>query len=361
VLPGDTEVFLVNSAPAPFPGPPGAGVVADVMRFDVQNLAGDTDPVPPSLRAFVPLDENDAVVHRDFELMNSGATQCSDFRWEIVSMVDGNPIGSAWNDITEYPELDTVEVWRFINRSGMTHPMHLHQKEFQVLDRQDFTIVDDEIVPTGSPSPPAPEEAGPKDTIQVHPLEMVRIIKRFEDYTGRFAYHCHILEHEDQEMMRQFQTIQCGNAELEPTEECDDGNTIDGDGCSARCEFEDTLLLHGVAEGGNVTVTLDGVVLVVPTSPGETDSQVAAAIAAAIEADPTLAAAGVTAYASGPTVISTGTFDAVVINDPGLAVPAAIPAVAPWGLFAIGSALAGAALWRRRRGAAAQVPDPPAF
>jgi spore coat protein A len=353
VLPGDTEVFLVNSAPAPFPGPPGAGVVPDVLRFDVQDVAGDIDPVPPVLRPFVPLDENDAVVHRDFELSKSGATQCSDFRWEIVSMVDGNPVGSTWNDITEYPELDTIEVWRFINRSGMTHPMHLHQKDFQVLDRQNFTVVDDEIVPTGSPSPPAAEEAGPKDTIQVHPLEMVRIIKRFEDYTGLFAYHCHILEHEDQEMMRQFQTIQCGNAELEPTEECDDGNTVDGDGCSARCDLEDTLSLHGVAEGGDVTVTVDGILLVVATSPGETDSQVVAAIAAAIEADPTLSAAGVTAFAAGPTVITTGTFDSVVVNDPGLAVPAPIPTVAPWGVFAIGSALAGVALWRRRRGFAA--------
>ena len=50
-------------------------------------------------------------------------------------------------------------------------------------------------------------EAGWKDTAMVNPGEMVRVIARFEDYAGKFAYHCHILEHEDHEMMRQFQTI----------------------------------------------------------------------------------------------------------------------------------------------------------
>ena len=130
--------------------------------------------------------------------------------------------------------------WRFINRTGMTHPMHIHLDFFQVLDRQNFTIVDGELVPSGSPTPPAPSEAGWKDTVQVAPMEMVRVITRFADYTGRFPYHCHILEHEDHEMMRQFQTISCGNGDLEPTEECDDGNTTPGDGCDASCHTEVT-------------------------------------------------------------------------------------------------------------------------
>jgi cysteine-rich repeat protein len=150
-------------------------------------------------------------------------------------------------------------------------------------------------------------------------------------------------------MMRQFQTIQCGNAELEPTEECDDGNTADGDGCSASCDLEDTLTLYGVAEGGNVTITVDGVVLVVPTSQGQSASQVVSDIAAAIEADPTLSAAGVSAFASGTTLVTTGSIESVVVNDPGLAVPAEVPAVPPWGLFVIAGLVFAVALWDRRR------------
>jgi spore coat protein A len=64
-----------------------------------------------------------------------------------------------------------------------------------------------QIVPTGSPVPPPVHEMGWKDTVRVAPGEIVRVIARFEDYEGLFPYHCHILEHEDHEMMRQFQVV----------------------------------------------------------------------------------------------------------------------------------------------------------
>jgi len=116
--------------------------------------------------------------------------------------------GLGWDDITEYPELGTVDIWRFINDSGAVHPMHMHLVFFQVLDRQEFMNGDDdEIIPVGEPVPPPAWEAGWNDTSLVNPGEMLRVIARFEDYAGRYAYHCHILEHEDHEMMRQFQTI----------------------------------------------------------------------------------------------------------------------------------------------------------
>jgi cysteine-rich repeat protein len=261
-----------------------------------------------------------------------------------------------WTDLVEFPELGTVEVWKFINRSGMTHPMHMHLVFFQVLDRQDFNVVNDEVVPIGSPNPPAPEEAGWKDTVQVAPNEMVRVIARFEDYTGLFPYHCHILEHEDHEMMRQFQTISCGNGALEPTEECDDGNTTAGDGCADSCESEDSVTFLGVAAGGDVTITVDGVVVVVPTSAGQTTSQVAAAVAAALDADPILSGAGVTAFADGNRVVTTGTIDSVVSNDAGLSIaPPPVPSLSPpaLALLALGMGLA-VLLAARRRPAASE-------
>jgi cysteine-rich repeat protein len=132
---------------------------------------------------------------------------------------------------------------------------------FQVLDRQAFEIVNGQIVPLGSPVPPPPHEAGWKDTVQVGPNEIVRVIMRFLNpidpagatFTGLFPYHCHILEHEDHEMMRQFHaTTTCGDGVPGlPEEQCDDGNTQAGDGCSPACQIEESACDNGLDDDGD--------------------------------------------------------------------------------------------------------------
>ncbi|HSE12014.1 MAG TPA: multicopper oxidase domain-containing protein, partial [Rudaea sp.] len=82
----------------------------------------------------------------------------------------------------------------------------LHLSIFQIVDRQPFTVVNGDIVPSGSAAPPAAWESGWKDTVLVNPFEIVRVIVPFEDYAGYYPFHCHVLEHEDHDMMRQFQT-----------------------------------------------------------------------------------------------------------------------------------------------------------
>ncbi len=200
--PAGTEIILTNSAPAPFPGTPGVGVLPNVMKFVVTATAGDTTPIPATLRPIEELQEADSVATRDFVLHRS-FDSCAGSKWLIN--------GLGWNDITERPVLGTTEVWRFINRSGMMHammhPMHMHLVFFQVLDRQPFQMIGGVITPTGVPTGPEATETGWKDTVQVQPSEIVRVIARFEDYTGFYPYHCHILEHEDHEMMRQFESI----------------------------------------------------------------------------------------------------------------------------------------------------------
>jgi spore coat protein A len=353
----DTEVFLVNSAPAPFPGTPGEGVVSDVMKFVVQGVPGDfTGPLPATLRPIEVLQETDAVAFRSFELTKASEATCgAGIVWEVVTTdgLNGAALGKKWVDITEFPELGTTEVWGFINRSGITHPMHMHLVMFQVLDRQAFDVVGGEVVPIGSPVPPPTHEAGWKDTVQVGPNEIVRVIARFENYTGKFPYHCHILEHEDHEMMREFVAIQCGNSVLEPTEECDDGNKKAGDGCYTTCDLEDELLLFGEAEGGMVDVTVDGVLVSVPTTAGQTLAQVTAAVADAITNDATLAGQGVSAVAIGNRIVTNGTIGDVFITDPGLSefpvIP--VPALSGWALGGLTAilALAGLAALRRAR------------
>ena len=91
--------------------------------------------------------------------------------------------------------------------------MHIHLVLFQVLDRQDFIIDDGNVTTVGFKIPPDASEAGWKDTVTAHPQQVTRVIARFEDYAGLYAYHCHILEHEDHEMMRQFRSIYCGDAD----------------------------------------------------------------------------------------------------------------------------------------------------
>ncbi|MEX2469170.1 MAG: multicopper oxidase domain-containing protein, partial [Pseudohongiellaceae bacterium] len=99
----------------------------------------------------------------------------------------------AMDYINERVPLNTTEIWEVSNDSPMMHPFHIHNGQFQVLDR--------------SGEPPPANEMGWKDTVQVGFGETVRLIMRFTDYADEnnpYMYHCHILEHEDLGMMGQF-------------------------------------------------------------------------------------------------------------------------------------------------------------
>ena len=304
------EIFLENSAGAPFPN--GGVDITEVMKFVVTNQAGDTDPIPNSLRTIERLQEVDAVQTRDFELRRSGQDACGRSYWRINNLV--------WDDVTEYPELGTTEIWQFINDSGVSHPMHMHLVFFQVLDRDGFTTGGGgEIIPDGNPQPPSAEESGWKDTAMVGPNEILRVIARFEDYKGLYAYHCHILEHEDHEMMRQFQTVLCGDGIRDPSEVCDDGGTVSGDGCAPACGAEDFVELTGTASGdGDVQITVAGEVITVSPTAGQSAADVVQALADAINANPVLQAAGITATASGNRLVTNGDITDITITDTGL-------------------------------------------
>jgi spore coat protein A, manganese oxidase len=211
-----TQITLTNSAPAPFPGPAGVGVIPDIMRFIVVDEPGHTAPLPQMLRPVARIPEAAAAEMRDF-VIRKHPEPCAGSTWLIN--------GLRWDDITEYPRLNTAEIWSFVNRSGMIHPMHMHLVHFQVLDRQAFEMSGEQIVPIGPRMPPPAHEQGWKDTVAAYPMEITRVIARFENYLGSFAYHCHILEHEDHEMMRQFVTTcyaNCDSSTVEPVLNIDD-------------------------------------------------------------------------------------------------------------------------------------------
>jgi cysteine-rich repeat protein len=119
-------------------------------------------------------------------------------------------------------------------------------------------------------------------------------------------------------------------------ETCDDGNGLDGDGCSASCELEgvtDQRTFSGTAQGGGIGLTLSGVALSVPTSAGQSSAAVAAAVAAAINASAELQGLGVSAVSSLEQLfVIGGTIDSAASSDPGIAIlgPPLIPAL-PFG------------------------------
>jgi len=120
-----------------------------------------------------------------------------------------------WHDpVSERPVLGTTEVWRLVNTTGDAHPIHLHLARFRVLDRQAFDA--DEYATSGrmelvGPAvPPPPEEAGWKDTVRADPGVVTRIAARFEGFAGRYVWHCHVLEHAANEMMRPMDVVAPG-------------------------------------------------------------------------------------------------------------------------------------------------------
>ncbi|MGA3186810.1 MAG: multicopper oxidase domain-containing protein [Bryobacteraceae bacterium] len=137
---------------------------------------------------------------------------------EEVDNLVGEPMthlldGKRWHEpVSEKPVLDTTEIWEFLNTTDDVHPIHLHLVRFQILDRRTFDVSayifnNKKLVYTADAVPPEPNEVGWKDTVRATPGASTRIIVKFEGYTGRYVWHCHILEHEDNEMMRPYEVL----------------------------------------------------------------------------------------------------------------------------------------------------------
>ncbi len=117
------------------------------------------------------------------------------------------PVGveaKMWSDaVTENPASGATEVWEVYNMTVDAHPVHLHAVTFEVLDRRPIEVGEGWVTlsPDAPVLPPEPGESGTKDTVIAYPGEMIRLRARFEG-GGQYVWHCHILEHEDNEMMR---------------------------------------------------------------------------------------------------------------------------------------------------------------
>jgi spore coat protein A, manganese oxidase len=236
VVPAGTTIQLLNDAPIPFPdGDPND--LPEIMQFTVSGAGGPRRPVPTRLRR-TPIPTLTPTNVRDLTLVE---VMDPDLDEPITALLNNLP----WHtEEIETPTVNTVEQWNIINTTGDAHPIHLHLVQFLIKERQAFDVdayLEDvyggELMPedagegpwpppsadeyfTDDPYAPEPNEAGWKDTVVALPGEITRILVPFggtdaglpapfrTSFTGEYVWHCHILEHEDNEMMLPYHVVE---------------------------------------------------------------------------------------------------------------------------------------------------------
>ncbi len=203
---------LTNNGPAPFPGG-GEVVPTQIMMFRVSKplSSRDTTTIPHVLNPD-PMNVHIGSHTNSRDLVLTELDRDSD-GFPIIGLLDNK----NWDDpVTEDPKAGSTEIWNLINDTGDGHPKHIHLVQFQIMSRQPFDqdTFDNtgQLVFTGPPQAPAPEEQNAaKDVVKAYPGTVTKLAMKFDLPTGtqvipghryKFVWHCHILEHEDNEMMR---------------------------------------------------------------------------------------------------------------------------------------------------------------
>jgi FtsP/CotA-like multicopper oxidase with cupredoxin domain len=189
-----------------------------VMQFRVVPAGGVDDTTPPEflkLPAITPLPAE--TVTRPLALIEkmgmgedaAGNELEGPLEALLGNVVNGVAVERLWmDDVTENPAVGATEVWEFYNTTGDAHPMHVHEVVFEVVNREGLVLdeegeVADPIELDGNVVPAEPWESGFKDTVIAYPGQVTRVRARFAT-PGQFVWHCHIVEHEDNEMMRPY-------------------------------------------------------------------------------------------------------------------------------------------------------------
>jgi spore coat protein A len=224
---------LTNSGRTPYPNgsapsPDASGVI---MRFRVKpSLTGAaeiTSALPSKINPEIsPYEKRrDAAATRRV-LLFEGMDEFGRM-FPLLGHVSGDPatglsaMPMMWSDpVTERSRAGSVEIWEIYNTTSDSHPIHLHDALFSVLDRQPISFSQPDasacdmrmkafpVQVEGRARPSELYERGFKDTVLAHPGEVTRIVPDFTaTKPGRVAWHCHILEHEDHEMMRPYDIV----------------------------------------------------------------------------------------------------------------------------------------------------------
>lgn len=234
----NTKIILLNDAKAPYPGgdPADPETVGQIMQFTI--LAGT--PVEP---AKLPATLNTMPFLFSYRKRTLTLNEVMGPAGPVEILLNGQKWGAP---ISEFPEVGSTEEWKIVNFTVDTHPIHLHLVQFQIINRQKFNTILYQLYwggangkpplnhPTrtfpiepflkGQPVGPAPNEMGWKDTVRVNPGEVATIRVRYAPQDAKqteavpgtnlypfdptigpgYVWHCHILDHEDNEMMRPY-------------------------------------------------------------------------------------------------------------------------------------------------------------
>jgi spore coat protein A len=215
--------------------------IDEIMQFTVTGAAGYGGPLPESFGPFTTLAASSAVRQRNVLLTEIMDPETNE---PAMALLNARPFDT---EELERPVVDTLEQWNIINLTADTHPIHIHLVQFQPLDRQRIDaerylldvfgvseLTPDRIGSGTMPFPPpdayatgprrGPQafESGWKDTVQAHPGMVTRVLVPFgpkaapgipfggsqvTPFTGRYVWHCHILDHEDNEMMLPYEVV----------------------------------------------------------------------------------------------------------------------------------------------------------
>lgn len=188
-----------------------------IMQFQVVPAVAPDPTTPPQFLTLPPITAlPPETVTRPLALLEEMSTFFADSPAEtLLGTVAGDPnvAPGVWakrlwmEPVTENPAVGATEVWEFYNATGDGHPMHVHEVVFEVVNRQPIFVNEEtqevQVVPGSVPIPPEPWETGFKDTVIAYPGQVTRIRAQFNT-PGQFVWHCHIVEHEDNEMMRPY-------------------------------------------------------------------------------------------------------------------------------------------------------------
>jgi spore coat protein A, manganese oxidase len=178
-----------------------------MMQFRVgASAVQDRSRVPDVLLPVTPLSQNSAAITRELTL-----NEYKDPAGNAMTMLLNR---TPWHKpVTEIARLGSTEIWSLVNLTDDTHPIHLHHVRFQVLDRRSFDrdlylLQNATQRYTGAALEPKLNESGWKDVVQCPPNMVTRIHVSFDGFPGRYLWHCHLMEHEANDMMRPYDIVE---------------------------------------------------------------------------------------------------------------------------------------------------------
>jgi len=188
-----------------------------IMQFRVVPATGADRTTPPQFLDLPPLERQHRARRRRrlalVEEAATGRTPQGTAEGPVAALLGlvkkGVTVKKRWMDpVTENPAVGSAEVWELFNTTVDAHPIHIHETAFAVVNRQRLALKPDGSVVQpirldGPALAPEPWERGFKDTVAALPGHVTRVRADF-DVAGQYVWHCHIVEHEDNEMMRPY-------------------------------------------------------------------------------------------------------------------------------------------------------------